>query len=257
LVDIIQKLDVGIAPVARPKVTKAGTEQPEERDTLSPILATGMLIDVLVGLGQSVEPDRITKRSREQVSWNDAFLPFHRSATWLLLRVALRLVLDRKAVLSGEESWYKPLMAYHHARVLSMAMRLRKPRIPSDKLFSMKAKLVRRIVKLDPAEEAGWLGEVRKTVKLSQAVLRKRWKKAQEVDAKVLPLDELANLSFHQDSGLKLQNLRPHLSWIKSRFNGQRNPMGPGDTTQFNPLPPSKLPALSSSAPEDAIMDRS
>ncbi len=182
LADIIQKLDVGIAPVARPKVTKAGTEQPEERDTLSPILATGMLIDVLVGLGQSVEPDRITKRSREQVSWNDAFLPFHRSATWLLLRVALRLVLDRKAVLSGEESWYKPLMAYHHARVLSMAMRPRKPRIPSDKLFSMKAKLVRRIVKLDPAEEAGWLGEVRKTVKLSQAVLRKRWKKAQEVE---------------------------------------------------------------------------
>lgn len=176
--DAIQKLDVGIAPVARPKTSKAGTTQPEERDTVSPILLTGMLIDVLVGMGRSVDPDRITKRSREHVGWANAFLPFHRSPTWLLLRIALRLVLDRSAVLGGEESCYKPLIAYHHARILAMATQAPKSPIPSDKLFSMTAKLARRIIKLDPREESGWLSQIRDIVAHSYAVLRNRWEKA-------------------------------------------------------------------------------
>ena len=256
LVDVIKKLDVGIAPMARPKVTKAGTVQPEERDSLSPVLATGMLIDVLVGLGQSVDPDRIAKRSREQVGWNDARLPFHRSPTWLLLRVALRLVLDRGAASGGEQSWYKPLMAYHHARILSIAAQATTPPIPSDKLSAMTAKLARRITKINPAEQTGWVREVRAIVAQSQAVLRNRWKEAQDGDIKVLPLDELANLSFHQDSELKIQNLRRHLSWIESRSTAQRDSMGPGDTTHFDSLRHSEPPALSNTAPKDAIMDR-
>jgi hypothetical protein len=251
LVDIIEKLDVCIAPMARPKTTKAGTVQPEERDTLSPVLATGMLIDVLVGLGQGVEPGRITKRSREQVGWNDAFLPFHRSSTWLLLRVALRLVLDRLAA----DSWYKPLMVYHHARILGMAAAATRPRIASDKLFSMKAKVVRRIVKLNPGEETPWLQDVRRILMESKAVLNKRWKRVQHKDTKVLPLGELSMLSFSEDSELKLQSLRQHLSWITSRSASNRDPMGPGDTTRFDPLSHNELPTLSSSESGDAILD--
>ncbi|KAK4153473.1 hypothetical protein C8A00DRAFT_33763 [Chaetomidium leptoderma] len=255
LVHVIQKLEVGIAPMARPKVTKAGTVQPEERDTLSPTLATGMLIDVLVGLGQGIVPQRITKRSREQVGWDNVLLPFHRSPTWLLLRVALRLVLDRQAVLVGKESWYKPLMAYHHARILSIAVRATQPSIPNDKLFSMNAKLARRIIKLDPIHNTRWLEDVRKSVSQSRAILEERWEKVQDGDAKVLPLNELPELSFHHDCELKVRNLGQHLSWIKSRSTGHRDPMGPGDLTHFDSLPHSELPALSSYAPDDAAMD--
>lgn len=257
LVEAIHTLDVDIAPLARPKVHKAGTVQPEERDTLSPVLVTGMLIDIFVGLGQGVDPQRITKRSREQVGWDNAFLPFHRSPTWLLLRVALRLVLDRPSILSEEESWYKPLIAYHHARILGMAARATQPLIPSDKLFSMKAKLLRRIVKLDPPNDTRWLEEVRGTVMQSQAVLQERWEKVQDSNTRLLPLDELRKLSFRQDSVLKLQNLRTHLSWIESRPTSRRDPMGPGDATRFDSLMHFKLPTLNSSAPEDAIMNRS
>ncbi|KAB5572265.1 hypothetical protein GE09DRAFT_662607 [Coniochaeta sp. 2T2.1] len=256
LADTIQKLDVSIAPVARPKTSKAGTTQPEERDTVSPILLTGMLIDVLVGMGRSVDPDRITKRSREHVGWNNAFLPFHRSPTWLLLRVALRLVLDRSAILGGGESCYKPLMAYHHACILDMATQAPKPPIPSDKLFSMTAKLARRIVKLNPQDEPGWLGQIRDIATQSHAVLRSRWEKVQDGDTKLLPLDKLPNLSFDQDSELKLKNLRAHLSWMKSRITCHRSPMGLGDTTHFTSLQHSEPPALSSSeAPKDASME--
>lgn len=253
LVDIIEKLDLCVAPMARPKTGKAGTVQPEERDTLSPVLVTGMLIDVLAGLGKGVEPGRVTKRSKEHAGWDDARLPFHRSSTWLLLRVALRLVLDRLAA----ESWYKPLMVYHHARILSMAAGATQPQIASDKLFSMKAKVGRRIIKLNLAEETPWLRDVRKMVLESEAVLNKRWEEVQLGDTKILPLNELSGLSFYQDSELKLQNLRQHLSWIKSRSASNRDPMGPGDTTRFDPLSDLELPALSSSMPEDAILDRS
>lgn len=79
LVDAIQKLDVGIALVARSKASKAGTTQPEEREAVSPILLTGILIDILVGMGQSADTDRIAECSREHVDWDNAFLPFHRS----------------------------------------------------------------------------------------------------------------------------------------------------------------------------------
>ena len=255
LVDCIQKLEVGIASVARPKTFKAKTVHPEERDTLSPVLATGLLIDMLVGLGRSVDPDRITKRSREQVNWDDAFLPFHRSPTWLLLRVALRLVLDRSAVQSGGESWYKPLITYHHARLLSMAAEATKAPIPSDKLFSMNAKLARRIFKLGPKDKAGWLKEVNNTVLQSQTVLNQRWKMVQNEDAKLLPLDELPGLSFHEDCALKLENLRAHLSWIDSRSTDDRKPTGPGDITRFTSFRNSGPPALNCDAPKNGIMN--
>ncbi|KAK4160024.1 hypothetical protein QBC43DRAFT_326010 [Cladorrhinum sp. PSN259] len=258
LVDAIQELEFNIAPVARPKVTKAKTAQPEERDTLSSVLATGLLTDVLVGLGQEAVPDRVTKRSREHVGWSNAFLPFHRSPTWLLLRVALRLVLDRLALLNEEKSWYKPLMAYHHARILDLARRATQPPIPSDQLFSMKAKLVRRIVKLDPAEDtcSGWLKGVREIVVQSQAILTNRWAKIRAEDNQILPLDELGEVLFHKDVELKLEGLRGHLSWIESRHTGLPNGTERGDIMRFYTLSSTELPCLSVGMHEDAVEDR-
>lgn len=258
LVHAIQVLDSNVAPGARPKVKKAKTEQPEDRDTLSPVFATGLLTDILVGLGREVHPGRITKRSREQVSYSNAFLPFHRSPTWLLLRVALRLMLDRLALLNGEKSWYKPLMAYHHARILDLAVQATQPSIPSDQLFSMKAKLVHRIVKLDPAQDtcSGWLKKVRQIVVRSHATLMNRWATVRGEDDQILPLRGLSKLSFCQDSELKVKRLRKHLSWIESRDTGRRNDTEQGDMTRFHTLSPTELPSLSANMPGDAVAGR-
>ncbi|GAB1314706.1 hypothetical protein MFIFM68171_04916 [Madurella fahalii] len=227
LLNVLHELDVTTAPTARPKVVKAGTVQPEERDTISPLLVTGMLVDVLSGLGAEVNPECIAKRCREQVNWDNARLPFHRSAVWLLLRVAMRLVLDRQVIPGHAKSQYKPVMAYHHARILKMVTQADQQSFPSDKLFSMKAKLVHRIIKLDPM---------------------------QCHDTKILPLGGLANLSFRQDTDLKLKNLTQHLSWIRSRSAGSRDPMGLGDTIRFDQLSRSTLPALSSDGPQNSTM---
>jgi hypothetical protein len=121
----------------------------------------------------------------------------------------------------------------------------------------MKAKVVRRIIKLNPAEEAPWLQDVRKILVESEAVLNKRWKRARRGDKELLPLSELSTLSFSRDSELRLQNLRQHLSWITSRSTSHRDPMGPGDTTSFDPLPQNVLPALRSSASKEDILNHS
>lgn len=259
LANFIQTLTASNVPVARPKVKKAKTFQPEERDTVSPLLVNGMLIDLLSGLGESVAPpSRVTKRSREHVGWSSALLPFHRCATWLLLRVALRLVLDREAAagVGGETSWYKPLMAFHLARLLDMAAKAKDPLVLNDRLFVMQAKVVRRVVKLDPAVETGWVKEVRAAVERAQKVIERRWKTVRDNNSKVLPLEKLANLSFEKDTALKLPSFRKHLAWIKSRSAGAADPMGPGDTTHFRPLPHSELPRLDA-ALIDSVMDRS
>ncbi|KAK4459473.1 hypothetical protein QBC42DRAFT_299412 [Cladorrhinum samala] len=258
LVHAIQVLDSEVAPGARHKVTKAKTMQPEERDTLSPIFVTGLLTDILVGLGREVHPVRIIKRSREQVCFSNAFLPFHRSPNWLLLRVALRLVLDRLAVMNCEESWYKPLMAYHHARILGLARQSTKFSVPSDQLSSMKAKLVRRIVKLDPAEGeySGWLKEVWEIVVQSQETLMDRWVVARGKHDKFLPLHRLSEVSFCSDSRLKLEGLGEHLSWIESRDTARRNDTEEGDITRFHTLSSTELPSLSAAMPEDAVAGR-
>jgi len=258
LVNAIHELESKVAPGTRPKVIKAKTVQPEHRDSLSPVLATGLLTDILAGLGQEVQPERIIKRSREQVCWSNALLPFHRSAIWLLLRVALRLVLDRRATLRGETSWYKSLMAHHCAHILELALGTSQTLISSDKLFSMQSKLVRRIVKLDPAGElcSGWLRGTQETIKHVKATLEARWATALQNDNRRLPLDKLPQLTFRQDSELKVRGLLAQLSWIESRDAGQRDDMGEGDVTKYFSLSRTELPSPSSLKNLDAIESR-
>ncbi|KAK3367194.1 hypothetical protein B0T24DRAFT_581750 [Lasiosphaeria ovina] len=248
--DVVLELTTTIAAAARPKSIKAGGERPEERDTMSPILATGLAMDVLAGLGTEVQPQRATKRSREQVCWKNAFLPFHRSPLWLLLRVALRLVLDRSAAGTSQPSWYKPLMAYHHAHILDAAIQETQPAISSDLIKCMKAKLVRRITKLDPAEETGWIRHAGAVALEAQSILATRWEDVQDAFRKMLPLEGLARLSFDQDSALDIYPLRNHLRWIDQRPISERKPRGQGDISRLNFWDPtSKSPPKLSKPP--------
>ncbi|KAK5662476.1 hypothetical protein OQA88_8387 [Cercophora sp. LCS_1] len=236
-VHAICKLDADAAPSARPKTSKAGVILDEERDTLSPFLVTGMLNDILAGLGQSVEPPRIVKRSREQVSWSNERLPFHRSAAWLLLRVVLRLILDRKT----NQSWYKPVMAFHHSCLLSQATW--SPTLESGLIFCMSAKIAHRIAKIDPPASTAWLREVILTVEKSRSILDQRWKRAQLSNNRGLHLGKLERLNFFEDSNLHLQHLGSHLHWVDSRALAHQGDPGPGDITTFTGLSPYQLPA--------------
>ena len=73
------QLELGEGSVARPKTKKSGQEFDETRETVSPILVTNMVMGSLAGLGQIAKPRVFTKKSREQVNWDSALLPFRRS----------------------------------------------------------------------------------------------------------------------------------------------------------------------------------
>ncbi|KAK0703153.1 hypothetical protein B0T26DRAFT_756713 [Lasiosphaeria miniovina] len=80
-------------------------------------------------------------------------------------------------------------MAYHHAHILDAAIQESQPAISSDLIKCIKAKLDRRITKLDPAEKTGWI----------------RYASAVALEAQ---------LSFDQDSALDIYPLRNHLGWF-------------------------------------------
>ncbi|KAL2132090.1 hypothetical protein VTI74DRAFT_4243 [Chaetomium olivicolor] len=240
LIDKLSTLELEECPLARPKTKKSGQKHAEDRDTVSPFLVTDMIMADLAGVGQSIGPQRVSKRSREQVSWNQALVPFHRSPTWLLLRVALRLVLDRNMAQDGGQSLYKALTTFHHACLLEQASQLGPD---SDILFTMAAKLTRRIVKLNQGTSYPWWQKMRDIIKKTNALLQERWRQAQVKDCEDIS-SNLANLCFHSDTNLGLQELEQHLSWMGCRSMSSENFVGPGDTTVFLSFESDFLPSL-------------
>ncbi|EAQ83711.1 hypothetical protein CHGG_10115 [Chaetomium globosum CBS 148.51] len=177
LINVLHRLELRVSPLSRPKTWKSGYDFEETRDTVSPFLVTDMLLGTLGGLGRHVEPTRVSMRSREQVGWDSARLPFHRSPTWLLLRVGLRLVLDRAAPQSGQSPLYKAVTAFHHAHLLHQAKLLG---FDSDLRYTMAAKLVRRVIKINPQENLPWVKVIREVIATSHDELQQRWQKTQK-----------------------------------------------------------------------------
>ena len=241
LASMLCQLELQESAIARPKSTKSGQAFDEERDTNSPFLVTDMVIGTIAGFGRSVEPQRISKRSREQVNWNSARLPFHRSPTWLLLLTALRLVLDRDSCKDGH-ALYKALMAFHHGRLLDQAVRLGLDR---EVRFVMGAKAARRVVKLgiNTQQNPPWLQEITDAIKANHDELQRNWQQVQGVHA-TSQANQLEQLCFQTDANLRLQKLNQHLSWTRRRSAGSRGAIGPGDTTSFSSLPAGELPTL-------------
>lgn len=242
--EFLTTLEHDLAPNAHPKSTKAGSKHAEIRDTIAPVLVTGMLMDFLTGLGRCVVPQRYTKRSREQVNWSDCLLPFHRSPVWLLLRVSLRLALEHQG---PSESWpdpkalYKAVLAFHHCQLLRQATSSAL-RSEHGLLHCLNAKIAHRIIKLDPPSQHPWIQEVTAAVKAAETRLKKKWGDVQGNDNKPIDLTCLSSLSFRNDCNLRLAKLGPYLSWVNDRSLGRRGDIGPGDPTKFYSLTSMELP---------------
>jgi hypothetical protein len=91
----IAKMSVQEVPEFRPQVRKAKKDLAEIRNTMHPGLVTDYLVNVLAALGQSVDVHAISKNTRDDVLWCDAFQPWRRSPLWLLARVAMQLEFAR------------------------------------------------------------------------------------------------------------------------------------------------------------------
>ena len=132
------------------KATKGGSMAHESRGTTDPALITQMLMTLLEVNGHRIYPPLLRKRVRDDVCWTDgAEKPWRRSPFWLVLRVSLERHLRR--VLGNEpgRTHYKFLICL----VLSRLMEDSIPYLEPEMLALLRAKLARRLSKLEVARE--------------------------------------------------------------------------------------------------------
>ncbi|RYP01100.1 hypothetical protein DL764_006299 [Monosporascus ibericus] len=205
------ELDHTTHPTCRPMVAKGGKEQIEERDTINPRLIA-LLTGLLRGLGRQGCSTPIMKHSREEVLWRASRVSWHRSASWIFLRICLQLVLDR-----GREAvqacLYKEFMAFLMSELLQHALSMD---IPDHLVYCMVAKVNRRFLKLSSSLTCrpDWLAVSSMAVEQAGSKLATRWTTIQDADKRAVDLEALKNLRFHEDTALKLVKLKPYLDWI-------------------------------------------
>ncbi|RYP16992.1 hypothetical protein DL767_010101 [Monosporascus sp. MG133] len=205
------ELDHTTHPTCRPMVAKGGKKQIEERDTINPRLIA-LLTGFLRGLGRQGCSTPIMKHTREEVLWMDARVSWHRSASWMFLRICLQLVLERGCE-AVQACLYKEFMAFLMSELLQQALSMD---IPDHLVYCMVAKVNRRFLKLSSILTCrpDWFAVSSKVVEQAGSELASKWTTIQDADKRAVDLEALKNLRFHEDTALTLVKLKPYLDWI-------------------------------------------
>ncbi|KAI3342590.1 hypothetical protein F4824DRAFT_113897 [Ustulina deusta] len=231
----------------QPKAKKAGDELHEERDTNHPGMVSELLNGVLRSIGKPLKCLTIVKNMRDDVLLKDARLPWRRSPSWLLVRVALQLGFNRRTTPAEADAIYKEAMIFILCYVLELATK-RSP--PSEVLFSMNAKLARRLLKIGSALNARVLSYVEETTKDACAVISERWSTIQGKDVRQIDLPKLSELDFQKDTHVSLPELDEYISWMGSRMREQSSGKFQLSSTLII-FPPHDLPQLPQAFPDE------
>ena len=202
-------------PVAgtKPKVKKAKQKHDEDRDTTHPKMVTEFLMSTLRPRCIDVRGVQIQKNTREEVMWLNCQFPWRRSALWLLVRVTLQLVFRR---LSGEErsnDLYKQFMIFFMTSVIDRVSTA----MPSEALFLMNAKIARRLLKLDWADEPLWFTSVQKVLGRVSGAAQDQWENIVKKNGQSINMAPLSDLNFRQDIQCALPCLDRYLESIEKR----------------------------------------
>ncbi|TVY56340.1 hypothetical protein LCER1_G002622 [Lachnellula cervina] len=204
-----------------PQARKAGKMHDEDRDTTHPKMVTELFAAFLGSVGEPVDVPRVSKNTREDVTYHDSQRPWRRSPTWLLVRVAMQLLFSRPIVrqrLPGD--LYKPFMVFLKSRVLEIA---HKHRLHCDFWYAMNAKLARRLLKLDPSIEVPGLDSVKNSMRKSNQVLHSKWSSIMEGNGSSVDLSSLAELDFRRDIFNSLSSFDEHIKSISQRKDGSNS----------------------------------
>lgn len=221
LASFLVQMDTDVLDTAA-KITKAGSTVAEVREPASALYITELLVAILRGIGSEAQITRITKRVADDVLWNKAYIPWRRSALWLVLRIALQTSLPTTLD-------YKAFMLCFHTTLLEQAV---KNNFSSDLIFVMRAKVARRFYKIRDAAPIFVGRAVKDTVELAEEVLQQRWLETQlddERTPKFAPemIDPGADtsLSLHKSKGYLLHALRAqHYAMPLSTFTPSHTP---------------------------------
>ncbi|KAF8597292.1 hypothetical protein BDV93DRAFT_596925, partial [Ceratobasidium sp. AG-I] len=190
--------------------TKAGEEVHETRDSAHPHFISELFLGFLRGMGKSVEPRRVVKRIADEALWYDAYRPWRRSQIWLIIRVAIQTTLT-------SVTDYKHFMVFFEAQLLLLS--LRGNSFSSDLLFAMRAKMSRRLYKVQTSVPQFIMDAVKITSDKTEKTLQKRWGSIQLSEIPTIP--SKPTLSARQAA---IQHMLPHSrTYLEKLFRGVPN----------------------------------
>jgi hypothetical protein len=195
-----------------------------EYDSAHPRYISELLIGILRGYGQSAVVNRIAKRIGDEVLSNHGSNSWRRSPLWLILRVSLQSSLRLN-------NHYKLFLLFFHAHLLRSCAR---QGFSSELLFTMRAKMARRLSKLGPDISHHVYQFVHDTAKETEALLMKRWSAFQDIDS-TSPILQLQGLDFVADSRVSLDKSYKYLMKVL------RSPSHRFSPRHFSPSQESRL----------------
>ena len=205
---------------AAPTSRKALSTVLEARDTTHPRYITELLTGILRSVGRPTDITRITKRVGDDVVANNSKLPWRRSPLWLLIRVSIRISLDRSTL--GQDT-YKKFMLFF---MCCLANEKICANFPNDLLHCMSAKLSRRLRKLG-SSAPDWLSHtVLETCTSLRSILEKRWRQVQDAQRKSPPWTP-SQLDLTRDIELSLLGSRARNCLARHIINPFDTPFNP------------------------------
>lgn len=207
----------------QPQSKKSGTSHEEDRNSSRPAVVSELLMGILRGIGTPRDTSSVRKHTREEVLWSDARKPWRRSATWLLVRVALQLTISRSP--DGSPALYKNAMVVMMCRLLSSSHQLE---LTSELLYVMNAKIDRRRQKLLHAASLreAVAAHAESVLQATHAIISQRWALVQAQDSNVASMDALSKLEMATETSIALPDLEKHIAATQSHRD-------PQDTKQY------------------------
>lgn len=132
-----------------PQSSKAGVQVDEHRETTHPGLVTEGLMIQLLAYGSWNEDTPFVKCVRDERNWKRCLLPWRRSPSWLVFRVALQMILRRRFPAGEGKIQYKNFMLYLMADLGEKALSYTHSDRIVDYLAVIRSKLAHRMTKLN------------------------------------------------------------------------------------------------------------
>ncbi|CAL1705838.1 unnamed protein product [Somion occarium] len=212
LSSVLSQMDVDHLEL--PTTIKARSEVQNIRETTDPKHITHLLVETLRAMGKWADVRRVTKRIADDVLWYKAHKPWRRSPLWLVIRVALQTTL-----VSQQE--YKRFMVFLMSRVLRLAVTRE---FPSDLLFTMRAKVARRLAKLSESSTPPFVNTiVKEVVGETGVLLEKRWDRVKQTQAQSPPSD-FSGVDFKAATNITLPNSGPYIESVLQRSAERPSP---------------------------------
>ncbi|KAK3307698.1 uncharacterized protein B0T15DRAFT_415095 [Chaetomium strumarium] len=205
---------------------KAGVDVHENRDTASPTIISSLLMAVLGENGRRISTPLLRKRVRDDICWSSG-RPWRRSPYWLSLRVAVARYLLLALGPDLGRFAYKFLLCVCLARFMDSTQ----PSLQVDELHFLKAKLSRRLAKLDVERDRVQDQDLLAKVELlfehltpginaaiHGAVQRVESEWEQWKQSSIKPIPPLPKRAWSRDTQLELRNSGERLREIRAKW---------------------------------------